>query len=153
LKALEDVGVGHLRDRLIGELSGGQRQRVLLAKALAGEPDLLLLDEPTTGIDPKARDEFHHLIADLNGRRGITVLLVSHDTDFLAHVAQRVILVDRTIHFDGDPKARPDVLAHLHNGHGHGGAPAPHAGHPAHDGHADDHGHAGGRGAGGGGSR
>jgi zinc transport system ATP-binding protein len=123
LQALEEVGVGHLKDRLIGSLSGGQRQRVLLAKALAGEPDLLLLDEPTTGIDPKARDDFHHLIADLNAKRGLTVVLVSHDTDFLAHVAQRVLLVDRTIHFDGDPRQRPDVLAHLHgNGHAQAGA-------------------------------
>jgi zinc transport system ATP-binding protein len=117
LEALDDVGVAHLKKRLIGSLSGGQRQRVLLAKALAGRPDMLILDEPTTGIDPKARDEFHHLIADLNAKRGITVLLVSHDTDFLAHVAKRVILIDRTIHFDGDPKEQPDVLAHIHNGH------------------------------------
>jgi zinc transport system ATP-binding protein len=120
LQALEEVGVAHLKDRLVGSLSGGQRQRVLLAKALASQPELLLLDEPTTGIDPKARDDFHHLLADLNQRKGLTVMLVSHDTDFLAHVAQRVILLDRRIHFDGDPKARPDVLAHLHNGHGHG---------------------------------
>ncbi|MES2153773.1 MAG: ABC transporter ATP-binding protein [bacterium] len=118
LQSLEDVGVAHLKDRLIGSLSGGQRQRVLLAKALAGDPELLLLDEPTTGVDPKARDDFHHLLADLNQRRGITVLLVSHDTDFLAHVAHRVLVVDRGIHFDGDPRARPDVLANLHgNGH------------------------------------
>jgi zinc transport system ATP-binding protein len=126
LRALDEVGMADLKDRLVGTLSGGQRQRVLLAKALAAEPDLLLLDEPTTGVDPRARDEFHHLLADLNQRRGLTVLLVSHDTDFLAHVAQRVIVLDRTIHFDGDPRQRPDVVAHLHeprgNGHvGHGG--------------------------------
>jgi zinc transport system ATP-binding protein len=114
LRSLEEVGVADLKDRLVGTLSGGQRQRVLLAKALAGEPDLLLLDEPTTGVDPRARDEFHHLLADLNRRRGLTVLLVSHDTDFLAHVAQRVLVLDRRIHFDGDPRQRPDVLAHLH---------------------------------------
>jgi zinc transport system ATP-binding protein len=120
LQALEEVGVGHLKDRLVGSLSGGQRQRVLLAKALAGAPELLLLDEPTTGIDPQARDEFHHLLADLNQSKGLTIVLVSHDTDFLAHVAQRVIVLDRKVHFDGDPRLRPDVVAHLHdsrNGH------------------------------------
>jgi zinc transport system ATP-binding protein len=128
LRALEEVGVGELKDRLVGTLSGGQRQRVLLAKALAGEPELLLLDEPTTGVDPQARDDFHHLLADLNQRKGLTVLLVSHDTDFLAHVAQRVLVLDRTIHFDGDPRQRPDVIAHLHDGR----APHGHEGHPGH---------------------
>ena len=105
LAAMQDVGVAHLADRLIGTLSGGQRQRVFLAKALASEPELLVLDEPTTGVDPKAREDFYGLLDRLNHDRGITLILVSHDTQAVALSAHRLIAVNRTIVFDGDPHA------------------------------------------------
>lgn len=115
LAAMRSVGVEDLARRRIGALSGGQRQRVLLAKALANEPDLLLLDEPTTGIDPQSRDEFAHLLIDLNQHRGMTVILVSHDTDILHHAARRVLTIDRGLRGDAPPDPRASTLHHLHD--------------------------------------
>lgn len=102
-RAMEEVGVAHLADRLVGSLSGGQRQRVLLAKALAGDPDLLILDEPTTGVDPEARSNFYGLLDHLNHDHGLTIVLVSHDTEAIARSAHRIVSVNRRIVFDGSP--------------------------------------------------
>jgi zinc transport system ATP-binding protein len=102
-KAMEEVGVADLADRLIGTLSGGQRQRVLLAKALAGDPELLLLDEPTTGIDPETRASFYELLDHLNHDHGLTIVIVSHDTEAIARSAHRIVAVNRRIEFDGSP--------------------------------------------------
>jgi zinc transport system ATP-binding protein len=100
-KAMGEVGVADLAARLIGDLSGGQRQRVLLAKALAGDPDLLILDEPTTGVDPESRASFYELLDHLNHDHGLTVVLVSHDTGAIASSAHRIVAVNRRIVFDG----------------------------------------------------
>ncbi len=123
--ALRDVGVEHLSDRLIGTLSGGQRQRVFLAKALAAQPELLILDEPTTGVDPKAREAFYKLLDRLNHDRGMTLVLVSHDTQAIALSAHRLVAINRTIVFDGDPHAFEEQGGfgaaydfHLHHDHG-----------------------------------
>jgi zinc transport system ATP-binding protein len=115
LAAMRSVGVEDLARRRIGTLSGGQRQRVLLAKALANAPDLLLLDEPTTGIDPQSRDEFAHLLIDLNQQRGMTVILVSHDTDILHHATKRVLTIDRGLRGDAPPDPHASTLHHLHD--------------------------------------
>ncbi|HEX2022186.1 MAG TPA: metal ABC transporter ATP-binding protein, partial [Candidatus Thermoplasmatota archaeon] len=114
LEAMREVGVEDLRARRIGEMSGGQRQRVLLARALAGEPDLLVLDEPTTGVDPQAREEFTDLLRRLHRERGLTILLVSHDTDVLAHAADRLVVVDRTIQHDEPVDPEHPLPGHLH---------------------------------------
>lgn len=103
--AMEEVGVADLEDRLIGELSGGQRQRVFLAKALAAEPELLILDEPTTGVDPKARESFYKLLDHLNHDHHMTLVLVSHDTQAIAMVSHRLVAVNRAIVYDGPPHA------------------------------------------------
>ncbi|MFA5860080.1 MAG: metal ABC transporter ATP-binding protein [Candidatus Thermoplasmatota archaeon] len=102
-KAMEEVGVAHLADRLVGSLSGGQRQRVLLAKALAADPDVLILDEPTTGVDPEARASFYELLDHLNHDHGLTIVLVSHDTEAIARSVHRIVSVNRRIVFDGTP--------------------------------------------------
>jgi zinc transport system ATP-binding protein len=101
VEALREVGLEDLQDRPIGRMSGGQRQRVLLARALASQPDILVLDEPTTGFDAAARDDFVKLLLHLNEEHNITLLLVSHDQDILAHAAGRLIVVDRGIVHDG----------------------------------------------------
>lgn len=105
LAAMDEVGVGGLADRLIGTLSGGERQRVFLAKALVSEPDTLILDEPTTGVDPRAREGFYALLDRLNHERGMTMVLVSHDTQAIALAAHRLVAVNRAVVFDGAPAA------------------------------------------------
>ncbi len=125
-RAMREVGVEHLADARIGTLSGGQRQRVFLAKALAQEPELLILDEPTTGVDPRAREEFYELLDRLNHDLGMTLVLVSHDTQAIALSAHRMIAVNRTIVFDGSPDEFEDSGGfgaaydiHLHHGEAH----------------------------------
>lgn len=104
LQAMEEVGIAHLAERRIGTLSGGERQRVFLAKALAAEPEALILDEPTTGVDPRAREEFYRLLDHLNHDHHMTIVLVSHDTQALSLVVHRLVAVNHTIVFDGAPQ-------------------------------------------------
>jgi zinc transport system ATP-binding protein len=103
MHALEEVDATHLAQRRIGSLSGGERQRVFLAKALAGEPELLVMDEPTTGVDPKARADFYRLLDHLNHEHALTILLVSHDSEAIVQSAHRIVAVNRRIVFDGTP--------------------------------------------------
>lgn len=122
-EALDRVGVADLADRPIGELSGGQRQRVFLAKALASRPDLLILDEPTTGVDPQARESFYNLIDRLNHDDGLTIVLVSHDTQVMQSVAHRVVVLNQRLLFDGTPSELEaaggfDAFYDLHVHHG-----------------------------------
>lgn len=77
--ALEMVGLQEYRQRPVSHLSGGQKQRVAIGRALAGQPELMILDEPAVGVDPAARERFYHLLADLNKELGLTLILVSHD--------------------------------------------------------------------------
>ncbi|MBW3582121.1 MAG: metal ABC transporter ATP-binding protein [Euryarchaeota archaeon] len=103
--ALHEVGVHGLARRRIGSLSGGERQRVFLAKAIAGEPELLILDEPTTGVDPESRGRFYALLDHLNHSHDMTILLISHDTQAIALSTHRLVALNRTIVYDGDPHA------------------------------------------------
>jgi zinc transport system ATP-binding protein len=130
--ALRAVGMDQHADRRIGELSGGQRQRVFLAKALAGKPDLLLLDEPTTGVDPAARQSFLDLLDHLNHEDGVTVVLVSHDTPTLLLSAHRVLALNRRLVYDGPPAGLEAAGGHslvydLALSHAHGPEEGPHA--------------------------
>ncbi len=96
--ALREMGIPELAPRRFSELSGGQRQRVLIARALACEPELLLLDEPTANIDPGAEEQFYGTLDVL--RRRMTVLTVSHDLGFVNREIDLVICVNRrgTVH-------------------------------------------------------
>jgi len=78
-EAMEALGIEHLHNRLIGKLSGGQQQRALLARALIRNPELLILDEPTVGIDAETQEAFFHMIRHMHRHHNITFLMVSHD--------------------------------------------------------------------------
>jgi len=99
-EALDTVGMGGFADRRITQLSGGQRQRAFIARALASEADLLVLDEPTVGVDAESVDAFYELLAALNAQ-GITILLIEHDLGAVVNHADRVICLNREVYFDG----------------------------------------------------
>lgn len=98
-----DLGLERFADHRVGTLSPGWRQRTLLARALVQDPELLLLDEPTSGVDPAGRREFYALLDRLNHRYGVTVIIVSHDDRAMRAAAHRLVIVDRTKVFDGLP--------------------------------------------------
>ena len=94
-RVLEEVGLAEMGRRPFSALSGGQRQRVLIARALACEPDLLLLDEPTSNLDIGIQDDFYELLRHLSER--LTVILVSHDVGFVSKLVRTVVCVNRTV--------------------------------------------------------
>ncbi len=103
-RVLESVGLADVMHRKVRTLSGGMRQRVALAAALLGTPELLVLDEPATGLDPEQRIELRSLLSE-TARRG-TVVLSTHNTSEVAALCQRVLVMrDGQIHYDGTPQA------------------------------------------------
>jgi len=102
--ALELVGMTHLVRRPIGHLSGGEQQRVAIARCLAQEPEIFLLDEPTASLDWKAQTEILELVKRIHEERHLTTLFVTHDLDALPHTCDRVVLMkDGLIVADGTP--------------------------------------------------
>ncbi|HEX4932939.1 MAG TPA: metal ABC transporter ATP-binding protein [Gemmatimonadaceae bacterium] len=93
--ALEQVGITELAERRLTSLSGGQKQRTLIARALVGEPNVLVLDEPTTGMDLVSTTQILGLVRDLHERDGLTVLMVSHALNEVANYVERIALVVR----------------------------------------------------------
>jgi len=100
-RTLEWMSISNIRNKLVGELSGGLRQRVLLARALVNEPELLVLDEPTTALDPETREHFYTLLYDMNRERKTTVILITHDTGTIGHYASRLLYLDKRLIFYG----------------------------------------------------
>ncbi len=95
--ALEQVDMRDYRDRLIGDLSGGQQQRVFIARALVKQPEVIFLDEPTTGVDKQTQDGFYAMLQKLNKKLGITLVLVSHDIGRLTKEVMHIACVDRSL--------------------------------------------------------
>jgi len=117
------VGMDHTEGLLPAELSGGMKKRAAIARALALEPDLLFLDEPSAGLDPITAAELDELIIALNRDLGLTVVVVTHDLDSIARIGQRCIMLDRetkSIIAEGDPRrlrdesSDPQVRAFFH---------------------------------------
>jgi ABC-type Mn2+/Zn2+ transport system ATPase subunit len=103
-EALSMVGMTHLANRPIGHLSGGEQQRVAIARCLAQEPSIFILDEPTASLDWKAQTDILELVKRIHRERHLTTLFVTHDLDALPHTCDRVILVkDGRIVDDGTP--------------------------------------------------
>ncbi len=98
-QALEYVEMWRLHDRLIGNLSGGEQQRVFIARALAAEPEIVLLDEPTVGVAEEIKKDFYALLRKLNQELDLTVVLVTHDIESVAHEAMHVACIDCTVFF------------------------------------------------------
>lgn len=101
-RVLERLGIGDVAQRHIRELSGGQQQRVFLARAMYRQPDILVLDEPTSGVDVRTRHEILHLLADLHAD-GLTILLTTHDLNGLAAHLPRLVCLNKKILADGTP--------------------------------------------------
>jgi len=97
------LGIGHLRRRHIRELSGGQQQRVFLARALVSGPQLLLLDEPTAGVDIKTRDDMLHLLDDIN-HDGVTIVLTTHELNAVAAHLPWVVCINGGVVAEGPPE-------------------------------------------------
>ena len=152
---LERLDIGGLAGRHIRELSGGQQQRVFIARALLGEPELLLMDEPTSGVDVRLRHELLHLLDELHAR-GLAIVLTTHDLNGIAAHLPRVVCLNRRVIGDGVPHrvltadvlertygASMEVLEHggmpvvVDNFRHHARHPHPHA-HP-HEPHAHAH--------------
>ncbi len=112
--ALDEVGTAHLGDSDIGALSGGELQRVLLARALLREPDLLVLDEPTQGVDFTGQIALYELIGKIRRRHGCGILTISHDLHLVMAATDRVVCLNHHICCSGEPEAvrrNPEYLA------------------------------------------
>jgi zinc transport system ATP-binding protein len=134
--ALAAVGASELRDRLFFALSGGQRQRVLIARALVGDPELLLLDEPTASLDPRVQDDLYDLLRGLNER--MTLALVSHDIGTVSRHVRKVVCVNRQVEVHPSSAIHGELARLLFQG----AAGARYVHHDAHaDGSAHEPGH------------
>jgi zinc transport system ATP-binding protein len=130
--AIGRVGLADRADAPLRTLSGGMQQRALIAKALAAEPTVMALDEPTTGVDAASQESLGELLDELRRELGVTVLYVSHEFGAVEHVVERLVLVQGGITFDGAPQDLPDRWHdpshdHHHHHHGHHHGPGEHA--------------------------
>ena len=111
IEALRSVGMEQFLYRNIGELSGGQQQRVFIARSLVSEPELLILDEPTVGVDAETVQTFYHMLEDINKNKGITLILVTHDVGTVSEKVSHVACLNKELHFHGSAKE----FEHLHD--------------------------------------
>lgn len=103
-KALEQVDMWEFRERLIGDLSGGQQQRVFIARALAGEPEVIVLDEPTVGVDVRTQKQFYSLLQKLNKELDLTLVLAAHELNIVAHESTEIAYINCSLIYYGFPK-------------------------------------------------
>jgi len=127
--AMSKMDVLHIEHKLIGELSGGQRQRVMIARALASKPEVLILDEPNTGVDVVSQKRFYKLLRELNQNENMTIIFITHDIGVIADDIGRLFTVNQTLLTCNNPKEAIScedmselygIDAHLiHNHHHH----------------------------------
>lgn len=102
-EALSYVDMLEYRDKQVSNLSGGQEQRVIIARALASEPEVIFLDEPTVGVDVKTQKQFYKLLRKLNKELHLTLILVSHELDVVAHESNKLAYINHTLEYFGEP--------------------------------------------------
>lgn len=102
-QALKQVDMWEFKSRQISDLSGGQQQRVFIARALASEPEIIFLDEPTVGVDVKTQKQFYSLLRKLNKEIDLTLVLVSHELDVVAHQSTELGYISKTLEYYGNP--------------------------------------------------
>lgn len=112
---LKEFGLWTVRKRRIGELSGGQQQRVHLARALVTNPQILMLDEPTNGLDPSFREEMFSILARWNAEAKTTIFLVSHELNEVAKYAKTLLILHRTLQYFGPTAKAEPVLKEVRN--------------------------------------
>ncbi len=110
-QALEVVGLAGMEGRPFADLSGGQRQRVLIARALATEPEILFLDEPTAGVDPAAEEAIYGILQELN--QEMTIVVVSHDLGFVSPLVDYAICVNRRVATHPTAELPPELMRSL----------------------------------------
>lgn len=96
------LGINDLKDKPIVDLSGGQQQRVFLARALVSNPEILIMDEPSTALDPETRGNFFKLIKKLNQEQGTTIIMITHDTAQVGEYADKLLYLDKSLIFYGN---------------------------------------------------
>lgn len=101
---LQYTGMAGFENHPFGKLSGGQQQRVMIARALVSQPEILILDEPSTGIDVVAQENFYEFLKKINQESKITIIMVSHDIGVVANYVHKVAGLNRKLHFFGRPK-------------------------------------------------
>lgn len=136
IQAIDSVGLLPFQNRNIGELSGGQQQRVFIARALVSDPKLMILDEPTVGVDAQNVQSFYEMLDVLNKDLGITLLLVTHDIGAISDKVTHVACLNRHLHFHGETEEFEqlkmddmsafyghdiNILTHNHDHHHHHG--------------------------------
>jgi len=99
---LEELGISDLQNKMISELSGGQQQKILLARALVSNPAILIFDEPSTALDPNARESFFKLVQKLNKEDGIAIILITHDTGYIGSYANKLLYLDHELKYFGN---------------------------------------------------
>ena len=102
-QALKHVDMFEYKNHQISDLSGGQQQRVFIARALASEPEIIFLDEPTVGVDIKTQKQFYKLLRKLNRELDMTLILASHELDVVAHESTEIAYINRTLEYYGEP--------------------------------------------------
>lgn len=126
-EAMSQVGITSLKKKLVSQLSGGQQQRVFIAKALVSDPEVLILDEPTIGIDSQSQELFYQLLGKLNKEHGKTIIIVSHDIDVVANEVSVIACLNKTMVCHDTPQElmKSDYIEklygkgkkHIHHGH------------------------------------
>lgn len=101
---LKKFEIANLKDKLIFELSGGQQQKVMLARALISKPEILILDEPSTALDPSSREQFFTYLKKLNKDAKTTIILITHDTGYIGKYANKILYIDHKLVFFGKIK-------------------------------------------------